>query len=431
MLAAMAYALAAVFHKGLGFLLFLGLAHALPQEDYAVFGLFYALQSGLIALMTAGVVELAIGQHRAYSERQAQRELHRLSNGVLVWLSALAVLATLGIYFGFLIQRATPWDLAAIYVGSVLLAFFSLQSSLVRLDEAHRLSLLLSFVPPVLGLVAAYVGFVVWGTLTAFFSGMALTLLVLLLVLQHGRLVRFEVDVQVSRRVSLRGEIAPYLIIALLIWLSGYGSTYLVESMFDLAELARFTFAYTLSSILQITATAMNQVWSSRFFRVVHELPLPVVERRNRLFHGAQGVALGLVGAGVLLVLRPGLDMLGGNLSAYRDVGSGLFWLFAAYAVAIPWWHAQNYYYVRKQGQSLMRVVALTSVLGVVVWLVLMAALGSRGIYAGFFAMMLVRSLATWWRARSLWHIGLAWHGPVVAILLLAAAEGLAEWLWP
>jgi hypothetical protein len=123
----------------------------------------------------------------------------------------------------------------------------------------------------------------------------------------------------------------------------------------------------------------------------------------------------------VLLILDPMIDIVGGNLSNYRDTGQGLAWLFAGYAVSAPWWHAQNYYYIHKQGGQLMRLVVLSTVLGIMFWLALMYILGEIGIYIGFFSLMLIRSLVVWMHARAVWSIRFAWHGPFIAICIIMA----------
>jgi O-antigen/teichoic acid export membrane protein len=425
-----AYALVAVIHKGLGFILFFWLAHGLSQSEYAIFGLSYTLQSGLVAIATAGVIEMVIGRHRAQPDQQGRQRLYSVGNGLFIWLTLLAVTVALGLYFGILVRYINFWLVTLIFVGSILLAFFTLQASFFRLDESHRQSLLLIFLPPVLGLVFAYIGFAVWGTLEAFFGGMAAALLIVFFILLWMNLVSFRLTMRVAKLVSIKREIAPYIIIALLAWMSGYGSTYLIESIFDMAYVAKFTFVYTLSSILQIAATALNQVWSPRFFKLAHELPLIELERRNMIFYAGQGVVLGLIGFAVIFLLRPAVDLVGGNLVNYRDTGKDLAWLFAGYAVAIPWWHTQNYYYANKQGGALMWLVAFSTALGVIFWLSLMHNLGEQGIYAGFFVLMLIRSIVVWIHARLIWHIRLTWHGPLTAIVVLVIGVLVADKIW-
>ena len=427
---AAAYGFAAIVHKGLGFCLFFWLAHTLPQSDYARFGLLYALQTGLIAVATAGVVEMVIGRHHGLPIGEQRNLLYRTGNGVFLWLSLLAGFGAMGTYVSLLARYASVWDLLVISATAFLLAFFTLQASFVRLDEAHRQSLVLGFLPPVVGLGCAFLSFSVWGTLTAFFGGMDVALLIMFFALYRWGMLHLGVTIRISNLVSVKSELAPYIVIALLAWLSGYGGTYLVESMFELTDVAVFTFIYTLSSILPITATALNQVWAPRFFRKATVFQPVELERENLVFYGVQGVILGLVGATVLIILPLGLEVIGGNLASYRDSGKGLAWLYGGYAVAIPWWHAQNYFYMHKQGLPLMRTLVITTILGLTMWVMLMFSLGVPGIYVGFFMMMLIRSLAVWRDAHARWNILLTWHGPVAACILLFVGVGLSNLLW-
>ena len=161
-------------------------------------------------------------------------------------------------------------------------------------------------------------------------------------------------------------------------------------------------------------------------FRSVGQQPAAQLEARNQRFYRLQGLALGLCGAAVVLVLPPLLGLAGGNLLQYRSIGPDLSWLFAGYAVAIPWWHAQNYFLVHGQGRQLMSVVIASTVAGVAAWLLMMWAFGVVGVYAGFMVQMLIRSACIWWVARRAWSLRLAWQGPALALVLLAGASALS-----
>lgn len=426
---AAAYGISAVMQKGLGFIIFFWIARTLPKNEFAVFGLLYALQTGLIAIATSGVVEMVIGHHRTHVDSKWRHGLYSIGNGVFVWLMLLAAMSAIGIYFIQIANYANFLDVALIFVGSILLAFFTLQSSFFRLNEEHSQSLILSFFPPVLGLISAYVGVVIWGNLTAFFATMAVALLTIFLIFSGLKLVHLRVNMRVSELVSVKAEILPYMAIALLAWLTGYGSTFLLDFKFDLVEVAKFTFIYTLSSVLQIAATALNQVWSPRFFRLAEELTMHELERKNEAFYALQGAVLGLIGAIVLLLLRPVIDITGGNLAGYRDAGKDLAWLFAGYAMCMPWWHTQNYYYLNKQGGPLMIMVMLSTTLGLMVWFGLMLMLGVDGIYIGFFVLMMIRSTVVWLHARAIWQIRLMWHGPLAAVSMLLVGLMISKFI--
>jgi hypothetical protein len=147
------------------------------------------------------------------------------------------------------------------------------------------------------------------------------------------------------------------------------------------------------------------------------------LERRNLRFFTLQGSILGITGALFLMGLPLITDAIGGNLLAYRGLTTELCILFAGYAVAIPWWHTQNYYLVHNRGAELMKVVVATSLLGLVAWAVAMWVLGVIGVYLGFMLNMLIRSVGALAWGRRYWALRLAWRGPAIALALLIAAE--------
>ena len=69
----------------------------------------------------------------------------------------------------------------------------------------------------------------------------------------------------------------------------------------------------------------------------------------------------------------------------------------------------------------MMRVVFKSSVIGVVVWLLLMWWLGSIGIYVGFLVQMIVRMSGVVIFARRQWLITIAWDGVALGLALLGA----------
>lgn len=422
---ALAYAGTAACQKGLGFLLLLWLAQALPVEEYAQFGLLFALQAGLTTLAGAGIVDAAIG--RLGHEAAANAALFRAANTVFVLLATIASIAAAALYWSLHGQVAeVRWAMLFVLIGGVLSAFFGLQSTLVRLEEQHSASLVLGFLGPMSGLVGAFVGFALQGSIAAFFGGMAAGLATAAVACRAAGVGHFSAVWGTAETRTIARSAAPYLVIAVLAWVGGYGSTYFVLAWFAPRDVAMFTFAYTLSSVLQLVASSANQVWSPRFFRNARSQPVDELERLNNRFFAWQGFALGATGGVLLLALAPATAAAGGQLVAYGGLTFELFLLFAGYAVAIPWWHAQNYFLVNGLGPELLKVVAITSVLGIGVWLLAMALLGVTGVYAGFCFNMLVRSAGSLAWARRHWNLRLLWRGPLGALVMLGAATWLA-----
>lgn len=419
---ALVYAGSAALQKGIGFAAFLVLAHSLSVEEYARFGLLYALLAGVAGLTGAGVVESVIGQLRQQRAVGATSRLFSAANAVFA-LQAGACLALIGcIAWGYPhLMESTPASLFVVAAGGLGTAFAVLQSQWARLDERHEVSTAFIFFPSLLGWIAGYLWFLPFGTPQAFFVGLLAGVAVGLLVFRAIGVGVYSFAFEREAVRPILRNLAPFMAVVLVGWISGYGNAFLVEAFFTRVEVARFTFLYTIAAVMQIVATSLNQVWIPRFLKIVDELPHGEVERRSRAFFLRQGAALGLAGAAVLIVLPLMTGIAGEQLSAYHDVNSRLFFLLASYAIAIPWYHAQNYFFAHATGSELLKVTVVSGVIGIAVWIPLMVLLGEIGVYVGFFVFTAIRTLSVALKARSLWQTGLRFEGVLVAIMLQLA----------
>jgi O-antigen/teichoic acid export membrane protein len=425
----MAYAGSASLQKGFGFVLFLWLARALPVEQYAHFGLLFALQTGLTTFASAGVIELTIAALKEHASPGSRMAIYARANLLNYALAVAGTVFALLVYRYLVQAPGSAAEFLSIVACGALTAFFANQAAFSRLDERHAMSLTIGFAVPVAGLVAAALAFWAWRSVPAFFMGMAGGLAMAYGVFRFRAAGHGPAGDGWRPVIPLLVAALPYIVITVLVWLGGYGNTYFVDAFFSSADVARFTFAYTLSSILQLVATSLNQVWSPRFFNSVGMQTVDQLEASNVRFFRLQGLALGVCGGFIVIVLPLVLNAAGGNLLQYRFVGADLTWLFAGYAVAIPWWHAQNYFLVYGQGRRLMFIVLYSTLAGVAVWLVLMKLMGVVGIYIGFMVQMLIRSACIWFVANRAWSLRLTWHGPVLALAVLAGARVVSDLL--
>lgn len=425
---ATAYTGSAMLQKGIGFVLFLWLAHSLSVQDYATFGLLYALQTGLSTMAIAGIIESVIGLLKDHESSSSRHSLFRAANSVF-GLFALASIVIVAAIYCFLLRETSgsAISLVCVIITGVVTAFFSLQAYLVRLEERHLASLMLGFLSPMSGLIGGAIGFMTARSVHSFYVGSAIGLVLSSVPFALFRIGFYRMAGASEDIMPIVARIAPFIIIAALGWLGGYGNTYLVKTFFAGVDVAKFTFLYTLSAVLQLVATSLNQVWSPKFFRIVHEMPLSEVEAKNKRFYAIEGLTLGLVGGLLLLVLPFFLRRIGGNLSGYQGMNLELFFLFMAYAWSIPFWHVQNYYYAYKKGKELMRVTLFGSGLGLILWLIAIVVLGRMGIYVGFMIQMMTRMLGAVALARKEWALSIAWEGVVAATFLLLCGAAISS----
>ncbi len=419
---ALAYAASAALQKGVGFVLFLWLAHALTVPQYASFGLLFALMTGLTALAGGGIVEATTSLLGSHASPESRRVLFGAANVLFAAFAALSALLVAATAPWLLpLTQAEPIDLAWVTLAGVVAAYFVLQSHLVRLDENHRSSLLLGLVPPLAGWACAIAALAIDRSVSAVFIGLGVGLCACVIPMRStgsGALRVTETSV-VLRLLVVR--VGPYLTIAVLGWLAGYGNSYFVELLFASAEVARYAFAYTLASILQLVATSLNQAWGPRCLRNIRELPRDQAENLNRRFFAWQGVVIGGVGGLLLVALPAAIAAAGPSLSHFRGLELELFLLFAGYAMSIPWYHVQYYYFADDRGSELLRLTIASTALGMLAWLACMWMFGPVGAYLGSLLFMSLKTAATFTWARKQWALHLLWQGPAAALGLLAA----------
>jgi O-antigen/teichoic acid export membrane protein len=215
---------------------------------------------------------------------------------------------------------------------------------------------------------------------------------------------------------------APFAVIALVGWLGGYGNNYLIQLILPSVEVARFTFVLSISSIMLLVATALNQVWNPTFYRITHERTVVEVEAKNRRFYRAQAAVLGLVGAVVVLSFPLAIRAVGGNLMAYESSRAELALLLGTYIVQSPGWHCQNYFLAYGRGSELMRICMTAGGLAIVTTAALMLSLGPMGIYLGVFSQAAARTAGTVYGARRRWPVRVSWGGVVIGLSVLAIA---------
>ncbi len=401
-------------------MLFLWLARTLSVDDYAKFGLLYALQQGLATFALAGIVEAVVGLLKEHRSAEQRARLFAAANNafLLMALGAIAFTTLVWVMF-FKNSEMTLLTYTSVLGGGVLLALSSFQALLVRLEEKHLSSLLFSFLPPFTGLVGGFVAFMLARTVQSFFVGTAVGMLISLLGLWISRVGLWRIAVRVSETRHILRRTVPFIAVAFLGWLSGYGNNYLIDLYFLRADVAKFTFALSLCSIMLLIAGALNQVWSPRFYRLIHELPFEQVETKNRQFYRMLGLVLGFVGGGVVVIFPTAMNMLGGNLVLYQSLGLELSLLFSGYVLLTPWWHCHNHFLSHSMGQSILKITLLTSLIGIAILLMLMWLLGPIGVYIGFLAQMLLRAIGIVLLARRKWPVEVSWDGIAFGLLLI------------
>lgn len=394
------------------------LATLLPPAVYAGFGLLYAAQTAMSTFAGVGIQETTIGRLKGRSSYSRRCALYREAIG-LFYASASIVLAVI-VLLAWGTEVTTKGILLALLLGA-LTAFATLQAGLIRLEERHGASLLYSAGVPLLSCVGGIFGVLLAVKLEAVFAGSVMGAalgIAVLGALQHGYFASLP-----RRQRVLRGlqAVYPFAVVGVFGWLAGYGVTFIVDGLFESLDVARYTFLFTVSSIAQVAASAMNMVWSPRFYRLYLETSAAHTEDQSRRFYVLQASGLGLVGAASVAILPWLTHAVGGYVGFYGLSRVELALLFAGYVLSVPWWHAQNYFLVANQGERLMRIVLWSGTVGIIAWLGCMLVFGPIGIYVGFMLQALLKSLGAWLSARRQWNVAPPWAAIGMATALTFA----------
>lgn len=406
------YGATATALKLVGFFVFLWMAQSLPIAEYASFGLFYALQAGLAAFVLAGIVEVSVGLTKNSEGPKDREYFYRLANtAFLVMAMAFIVLALLVFWLFANDSSSNVSVVLATILGGIALGFSSLQSQIVRLQERHFDSLCFNFLVPLAGFLVGGIGLYMYQSVGSFFAGSTIGVISGLLILWVAGIGDYkQAEILGDSRLIL-APLPPFLLMAGLGWLSGYGNNYLINYLLVTEDVAKFTFLLSLSAAMQLIANSLNLVWGAHFYRIAEELPISQVEEKNRAVFRWLGIVMGIAAAVLVCLFSPVLSLIGGNLAIYQSMGFELFLMSVGYIVLLPWWHCHPYFILYAKGPELFRVLLITSVVGIAGWAVLMIWLGSLGVYLGFLFQMVIRALGVYLSAKKYWPLTISWEG--------------------
>lgn len=414
------YTLAGGVQKGIGFVVFMYLASILSVGQYALFGIYYAVYSAVATISFAGITESVVSLLNEYQGEDERKRLFRASGTVFLLLSLIGIVL---IYLFQIIMYnehySNHFELFVILISSVLSSYYLFQSILVRFNEAHNESVIISFVPAVLGYLLGFGFAYMWRSSIAFYWGALIghACGAVLYFFKEINFLGFSVDKADIKKLFVR--LIPFSSIALISWFLGYGNTFVIDGMFEEEQVATYVFLYTIASIIQLIATSMNRVWSPRFYNEYPEADPVQLEKKYSKYTLVQGAVIGVSGF-LIIALMPFAGELDSSLEIYVNTKMELFYLFAGYVVAIPWWHCQNYFFIENKGKELFRITGISGVLGFAAWYAAMKFIGIDGIYIGFAVNMLMRSILIYIVARKYWKMGFDLLGMLAGLIIMA-----------
>lgn len=412
------YGLAAVSPKAIGFVALMWVAKVLTVNDYALFGMLYAIQSGLGMVALAGISEVVVAQS---STKMTDRStLYTAANSAfIVMLGAWCVVGTSVLTMTGKLEQTGNTIAAAL--GGFALGFATLQSQMLRLQERHYPAIWVQFAASIASFLGGGLFFVIHPSVSAFFTGSSVAIVATLAWLAFRRIGHYSITSNPALIRPILIGIPPFILIGLLGWLNGYGNNYVIGSLLTLRDVADFTFLLSLSATIQIVGSSLNQVWSPRFYRLYQTGELTEMERLSGKAFQVSALAMGLATGVLLLFYKPLIDLIGGNLIAYREKTLELALMCATYLAVIPLWHCQNYFVASGRSKDMLRSTLIGTAIGFGAWIGMVIWLGSIGVFAGYLMQAAVRSIVVLLVARRFWSIRVAWGGITLGFALVGA----------
>jgi O-antigen/teichoic acid export membrane protein len=413
------YAGSGAVSKAILFFTSILLAKSFSKPEYAVFNILYAIHIGVATFAMAGTAEALIGLVPTRKSERFKQTMYSLINGYIIL--NLLLMSFLGICASnlFLDLRELGFiGLVFASLSGVLISIFNYQSNIQRIQERHLKSLLFSTVAPALAAASAAVAASLFNTANAYFCGHAIIGAVVFSLLLINKTGVFSIKMQIRWLKVIFSIVWPHQFTSVLTWLSGYGMIWIVQLCYAKVDVAEFSLTYTLSSALQLVSNSMNQVWNPRFYNSFYAGQKSELEVENKKYFIRLGTVLGIAAAAIILSVKLLKKYGGGNLNDY-SVQPGLAFFLAAYCFCIPWWHAQNYFLVERQGRSLMLIVLFSNIFGFFVWYIIVVKYGQGTLYFGFPLLMLIRSATASAFAWLKWKLYPAWEGVAIGVTII------------
>ena len=411
------YAIASVITKIISFFIILWLGRIFLPNEYAQFALLYSLHQGITTFAIAGVNESVVG---FLKEIKSNKEREYLFSNVLISIipSSFLVLISSILFYVFYLQYKNPELIFICLISTIFsglfLGFSLFKSQMNRLKENHFGSILYLFLPQIIMFSGGAIFVSIFDTSQAFFIGSVVSMFILLFIIsllyRDGNFPLY--NGKFTKKII--NNSAPYYLIAVAGWLSGYGNNFIINIYFDSFAIAAFTFIYTISGIMLMISNALNQVWAPRFYNTFGKVPFSDLEHKNNYFYGILAIVMGVAVSAIIVIYPLLLKMIGGNLLSYVDMKLELYLILLSYIIYTPIWHYRIHFYANSMGNSLMKVTIISSILGLISMILFINFFDNIGIYYGFLSMTLINLLLTSIVALKKWRLNINWIGIII-----------------
>jgi O-antigen/teichoic acid export membrane protein len=367
------------------------LAHQCTEAEFGVFGFLIAVQQVVALLGQAGLVELLTGRiAKAADLRQRELEIetvYRIGGWYRIgWFSFSVVVLLLATLIGNLAIPALL--LLAAAASGFFLSKFYLESAAHQIVQHRRMAILFKVGPIILIYGVGAISFSLGGNRLLFFFIGALTALFVLTFIIRASSV--SVSLFQQHNVSSHGEselvrqTLPYLAVAVLGWITGYGNTVIIKFIFDSEAVARYTLAFTLTMPIFMLCNVTNQAWNPKFIELSKVWTADDLNHANAAASALQILLVSISAIGLLLFSPLILKLMGGHLKAYADVVPEAGIMMLGYIFLHLYYRVSIFYLVNNESKRFMLNSIASGLVGLLISVILMLSCGTIGIYIGF-----------------------------------------------
>ena len=369
-------------------------ASVLSATEFAKFGAFLAMQQFVTLLAQGGIAESVIGEISSEKELNKSNAIYRTAFVGVACSSFIAAAAVL--VWAFFLSPLNGFrgfvTALSILGGGVTASIVMVKANFLVLDGKTPLSCGLKAV----FYICTGVGGLVFINLTknaeGYFFGTCL------LGLPYGYLAwrksskSNEMYVEWKALVRLFRRSLPFTGTSLLGWASWSGATLVIYASFDSRMTACYTLLTSLSSLLVFATGAVNQAWQPMMLQSIQGVGLVMDQSRKHL---ADLLEITLLGGAIalLLIVAVARERSIWFPARYPEMQFLMPFGFVCILANLNYYISVNQFVFFGAGQKLLRLSALSYLVGGVIWVILGYHFGKIGVYAGWGLTQLIRGL--------------------------------------
>lgn len=428
LLSSVIYAACNVVGRGIQCLVMMLLAGSCAVSEYSKIGMLLALQQLVVLICQGGIIEAVLGHYHSKSHAGGQDILRRQAFHQVDGRGVALLVVSLIVFIAFVItypgQATSLTGFAFVAVSGFLLARLRLQSQFRQFSECHQLAAILQAIPPALAYV---IGFIVAQNAhqpsTMFLIGSTVALIPWV-AFQYWKMPIVSVSLPVDEALghSVRRRSLSFWAIHGLGWLSGVGTTIIINLLLRDQDVADYTLSLTVMSAVVLMLDSISQVWSPQILRLLHDDDPRLAQNMNDTVTDIQMVVVGLTTTALIIAI-PLLTGVFTSLAAYRHLGSYISIMGAGYIFLGGYYRCHPYFVHHHRGSSFLRIILTTSVVGTAVWAVAMSIFGGLGVYVGFCIAMAIRGICVQTYARRMWGVRARGFSTLLGLMPIAAVS--------